>query len=314
MLLREPLLHFLIVGFALFLLFEHVNDGVPIEDERAIVVDRDALLTFIQYRTKSFEPELAAARLDGLSSAGLRRLVDDYVREEALVREARALGLLENDYIIKRRAVQKMEFIADGAVAAATEPDDTELAAYHERHRKDYAEPATVTFTHVFFDAARHGEDGAASLARAKLAELNARRVSFSESPGHGDRFLYHTNYVEREAAFVASHLGESIAEAAFSLTPDAGTWHGPYRSPFGTHLVLVIARKAERLPPLQEVVERVRFDARKARVRTLREEAIDAIVQEYDVAVRDLSGASGAAGAALAQGSAAGRDEPGRR
>ena len=58
------------------------------DDPKRITVDRDALLTFVQYRTKTFQPKLAAARLDAMKGEQLKRLIDDYVCEEALHREA----------------------------------------------------------------------------------------------------------------------------------------------------------------------------------------------------------------------------------
>ena len=96
--LKDPLAHFLALGLGLFLLYAAFNPGGGTgDDPKRIVVDRDALLTFVQYRTKTFQPKLAAARLDAMSGERLKRLIDDYVREEALHREAKALGLGRND-------------------------------------------------------------------------------------------------------------------------------------------------------------------------------------------------------------------------
>ena len=111
--LRQPLLHFLLIGLGLFLIFDLVSGDRPDADQRVIVVDREALLTLLQFRIKAFEPGVAASRLDAMSEADLERLVDDYVREEALHREALALGMDVNDHIIKRRLIQKVEFITN---------------------------------------------------------------------------------------------------------------------------------------------------------------------------------------------------------
>ncbi len=79
-------------------------------DSKVIDVDREALLTFVQYRSRAFQPQAAATRLDGMSEEEVERLVRDYVREEALHREALALGMDKNDYVIKRRMIQSIEF------------------------------------------------------------------------------------------------------------------------------------------------------------------------------------------------------------
>jgi hypothetical protein len=107
--LREPLVHFLAIGIGLFVLFDLVAPEESNLDSKTIVVDRDALLTFVQFRSKAFNPEVAAARLDALGDAELSMLIDDYVREEALHREALALGMDQNDYVIKQRLIQSLD-------------------------------------------------------------------------------------------------------------------------------------------------------------------------------------------------------------
>ena len=136
-LIKEPLVHFLAIGLGLFVLFEFVAGDDAAYDSKIINVDRDALLTFVQYRSRAFEPQMAAARLDGMSEAELDRMIKDYVREEALHREALALGMDKNDYVIKRRMIQSIEFITDGFVTAAVEVADEDVETYFEANRED---------------------------------------------------------------------------------------------------------------------------------------------------------------------------------
>jgi len=157
--LRDPLVHFLVLGLGLFVLFDLVASDEATYDSKVINVDRDALLTFVQYRSRAFEPQAAAARLAGMSDEELESLISDYVREEALHREAKALGVDKNDYIIKRRMIQSIEFITDGFVTAAVEVSDEDIAARYEASRDDYYISPFVTFTHVFFDGERRGRD-----------------------------------------------------------------------------------------------------------------------------------------------------------
>ena len=111
-LIREPLLHFLAAGVALFLVFEFVGDRDSELDPRTISVDREVLLTFMQFRLRSFDNNAASARLDNASESERAAFVEDFIREEALYREALGLGLDKDDYIIRRRLVQKVEFLA----------------------------------------------------------------------------------------------------------------------------------------------------------------------------------------------------------
>lgn len=284
-LLKQPLLHFLLIGMGLFALFDlTATNAEPAAD--TIVVDREALLTFIQFRAKAFAPGLAPARLDAMSPRQLDELIAQYVREEALHREALALGMDADDYIIKRRLVQKVEFVADGFAADVVQLDDAAIAAHYAEHQQSYFVEPLVTFTHVFFDDER-GAARAEDAAAAKLVELNRAAVPFAQSTRHGDRFLYHTNYVERTREFVASHFGESMAAQVFALDGDDKRWHGPFASPHGQHLVLLASRTDGRLPELAEIAEQVASDARRARVRAASEAEIQAILARYTVDVQ---------------------------
>jgi hypothetical protein len=292
--LREPLVHFLAIGIGLFVLFGLVAPEDNNLDSKTIVVDRDALLTFVQFRSKAFNPEVAAARLDTLSDTELDRLIADYVREEALHREALALGMEQNDYVIKQRLIQSLMFITNGFVSAAVDVSDEEISKYYEAHRDDYYVDPYVTFTHVYFSTDRHGRDQARQLAETKLAELNDGPVPFSESPRNGDRFLYNVNYVERTEDFIGSHFGRPMAAALFALEADDQRWHGPLESAYGYHLVLVTKRTEGHYPPLGEIADSVREDALRVKLDEQNDRAVQAIVDTYEVRMGDVRGMGG--------------------
>lgn len=281
--LKDPLLHFLVIGFGLFVLFDLVG-GDDAYDSRIIDVDRDALLTFVQYRTRAFEPQLAAERLDNLSADQFEQLVNDYVREEALHREAIELGVDKNDYIIKRRMIQSIEFVTDNFVNASVDVSDEDVAAHYAENRDDYYVNPFVTFTHVFFGRERHGRDKALELATAKLAELNQRQVPFADATQHGERFPFFVNYVERDPRFVASHFSAQVAEQIFALEADDTKWHGPFESEYGVHLVMLTRNVEGRYPELEEVEAAVRADAEREAIAKQKDRAIQAIVDTYEV------------------------------
>jgi hypothetical protein len=286
-LLKDPLLHFLAAGVGLFVLFGVINEDDADDDPEVVVVDHDALLTFVQYRLKAFNPDLAEKKLQALSDEELDRLIDDYVREEVLHREALALGLDEDDYVIRRRLVQKLEFITEGFAEASVVPDDAALQRYFDANKADYYVEPFVTFTHVFFDAEDQPRDEVRAKAEAKLVELNREGTPFSDAPKHGQRFLYHVNYVERTPEYVVSHFGAPMAKALFELQANDLVWKGPFDSPYGVHLVLLITNEPGREPELSEIAERVREDWRRAMIREETDEAIAGIVESYDVRVR---------------------------
>jgi hypothetical protein len=285
--LKDPLAHFLALGLGLFLLYGAINpDGGGTDNPKRIVVDREALLTFVQYRTKTFQPKLAAARLDAMSSEQLKRLIEDYVREEALHREAKALGLGRDDYVIKRRMIQKIDFITQGFAEAVIKVSDDDLKAYFEANKKRYREQAFITFTHVFFDAERRDAGKAKALAAVKLDELRSGAVPFSDAPKHGERFPYGLNYVERTRNHVESHFGKPMTKALFELEPDDSAWRGPFLSSYGAHLVMVVKKRDARYPALKEVRARVEADFKSERKKELSDKAIKAIVDTYTVAI----------------------------
>jgi parvulin-like peptidyl-prolyl isomerase len=282
---RQPLIHFLILGLALFGFYSVADTkSKTAEAQRTIKVDRDALLTFMQYRSKAFNDQHFGKRLDDMDDKERQRLIDDLVREEVLYREALSLKLDNEDYVIKRRLIQKLEFITKGFIDSATELTGDQINAYFEEHKTEYYIQPSATFTHVFFDKERHGDDKAKTMAKEKLAELRENGVSFSEAISHGDRFLYHTNYVERVPDYVSSHFGKSMAQAIFENNSNHQEWIGPFESPYGFHIVLVTQKKDGRLSEIKEIYDRVKDDAQRDFIRKQTESAIQKIINSYNV------------------------------
>ena len=285
--LREPLLHFLVLALGLFVLHDAVVHEDLDDDERTIVVDRQALLTFIQYRTKAFEPEAAARILAGLSNDELEKVIADYVREEALARQARKLNLDRDDYVIKRRLIQKVEYIARGFADQAAAMSDEDLQTYFDANRADFYVSPRITFTHVFFSAERDGSDVAARRAEALLADLRASGARFEDAPKFGDRFLYGVNFVDRTDAFISDQFGPEMTAQLFDVVRPLGEWLGPVQSRYGAHLVMIRELEAGRNPELEEVIGRVRQQASRARADEQVRDATQQIVDAFEADVR---------------------------
>lgn len=281
-LLKDPLVHFLAAGVLLFIIGSAVKPAAPADD--AIVVDRAALLQFIQYRSKAFEATAAAAMFDGMSETARADLVRDYVREEALAREAKALGLDANDYVIRQRLVQKVEFLAESAAAAIAEPAQADLAAFYETNRERYASPPSATLTHVFVSTEKKSPEAAHAEALALLAELKSKKAAFNDATAYGDRFLFHKNYVDRTDDYIASQLGDDVSRAIFDPAAPLNEWRGPFHSQYGEHLIFVASRSLARLPPLDEIRDLVAADLGEDRRRQAIETAIDDVVAKYRV------------------------------
>ena len=285
-LVLDPLVHFLVAGGLLFFAWNHLNATAPPADQHHIQVDRAAILQFMQYRTRDFNEVDAIRRLDSLSPEALADVVQDFVREEALSRSALALGLDSDDYVIKQRLVQKMVFMAEGVSMTRAAPSEAELLTFYQQRAERYQVPGHITFTHVFFSAVRHGEKQAQGLAEQMLTTLNREKVAFSGAPSFGDRFPYQVNYVERTYDAVAGHFGNTMADALFRLDPHGSDWRGPYRSSFGSHLVLLIARSAARSPVLDDVREQVVRDYQDERSQEEKIAFIERLMADFTVDV----------------------------
>ena len=282
-LLKDPLLHFVVLGLGLFLLYQ-LSDRQAGDDE--ILIDRDALLRHLQYQSVAFDRAQFELFLDDMSARETADLILEAAREEILYREALAMGLDRDDYIIRSRLVQKLRYLAEGFAGDAGVLGEEAIEAYFEANRDNYELDPFITFTHVFFNAERRGWDEARELAEAKLRELNDGPVPFDESSAHGDRFPYFVNYIERPPQLIASHMGGDMSEALFQLPADEARWHGPFESRFGTHLVLIAGQQPRRMPDFDEVRERVAADAQAARDRELTDAAIDEIVARYTIVI----------------------------
>ncbi len=287
---REPLALFLLIALLLFGLNAVFNPVADADDNpRVIAIDREALLRFAQFRSRVFNEEGVSASFDKMPKPEKKQLLDSLIREEALYREALAWGLDKDDYVIRRRLVQSLEFSV-GSEADTETPalDDKALRAFYDANAALYVEAPAISFTHVFFSKANGGEAGALQRARAAQAALNAGRL---EPSGTGDRFLYHVNYAEQGQDMIQSHFGDGMAKALFALKPGAA-WQGPFVSPHGVHLVKLTRTHAGGLPPFETLRATVARDAAQDILKKRQAAALDKIIGNYRIRLSsDLEG-----------------------
>lgn len=297
---RAPLLHFLLLGLLCFVLLSRYarapSDGLDGAGDSRILVDRAALLEFVQSRTRTLDPDEAERAFVALDAAARQDWIDRFVREEALVREARALGLDRGDELIRRHLAQKLEFVTAGRLEGRRVVDAAALDEFQREHAEDYRVPATLSFTHVFVrdDAASAGDEGAArARAAALLDRLNGESISFRDALPLGDRFLYNRNYVDRTLDELRSHFGEAMADHLRRLEPDSARWTGPWRSDHGWHLVLLTRNAPSRLPALEEIEAEVRADILRAERSAALEAGVAEIVSRYRIELDPALGPS---------------------
>lgn len=281
---REPLVLFLLGGALIFAV--HALLGPELDaanNPRRIAVSREDLVRFSQLRARVFSEEQAGAQFDAMSPAERKALLARYLREEALYREALALGLDRQDYVVRRRIVQSLEFALGAEVGDSAAPAEAAVRQWYADHPHLYAQAPAITFSHVFFK----GPDARAR-ALSALAQLRTGRVG---PEGLGDRFLYQSAYADRSAQEVAGHFGPAMAEMLFGPSPPQG-WFGPVVSEHGLHLIRIERREAGRLPPFEQVRQQATQDLAEAERRAAIEKRVSAILADYRVALSaDLGG-----------------------
>ena len=282
-LLKEPLVQFLLITLVLLGGERWINAEDYAYDQYLIQIDDQQLLQFMQLRAKTFRPDQAEAALAALSAEERQRLVDDYARDEVLFREAMALNLDNNDQIIRRRLIQKMDYLAQGfydQVAPLTEQD---LRQFYAERRQDYKKAAEATFTHVFISTEKRLSADAKALAETLLTQLNSQLVPFENASRHGERFLYNRNYVNREDDEVASHFGQPFQRALFDLSASE-QWQGPLQSTYGWHLVLLVKSTEAYIPEFDAVSSSVFADAQRQQQFEVKRQAIDKLMAKYQI------------------------------
>ena len=203
--LREPLLHILLIGAALFAVYDALHPGTAQrQDANRIAITADDLAQLqIAWMAQWRRPPTADE---------MRNLLEGKIREEVLSREAAALGLDKDDTIVKRRLAQKMQFVMDD-VAVLREPTEGELRRWFEQNAQRFALPSLVTFRHLYFSPDRRGARAHDDAADA-LQKLAGKAEEAPGPAGLADPFMFQDFYAERSSDQVAGIFGTSFAQA----------------------------------------------------------------------------------------------------
>ena len=265
---RAPLVQFAVLGAALFYAHAAVRGDTAADERRRITLSADLIdkLTSDELAKGSGEP----------AEHVMQAVIDGYVADEVLYREAMSLGLDRGDPVVRRRLVQKMEFLLEGGLE---DPSEAELQAHLDANSDEFALPATVTFEHIYFDRGRRTD--AVDLARSYVVQPTGADPSTV-----GDSFAAGRSFTQRPKSMVAGLFGAEFAEQLFSAP--IGQWHGPIESQFGWHAVRVTALVPARVAALDDVRGRVLAGYLRVRRAGARREAIAALRATYDIELPD--------------------------
>ncbi len=271
--LREPLLHFLLIGLLLFGVYAYTNRGrIGIESPRQIVLSLDELRTMTAY----FESQWHRPP----TPQEFQAMVEDKIREAVLCREGLAMGLDKDDTIVKRRMAQKMQFLAED-VAAAHEPSTAELKAWFQKNTDKFALPSRYSFRHIYFSPDKRGRNAHDDAAQT-LARIAGQPEDSPQIPSMADRFMFQDYYGDRTPSAIAKEFGPQFAVALEKLKP--GSWEGPIESGYGWHLVFVDTVIPGRIPAFEEVESEVKTAWLGEQKAQAREKAYKGLRSKYTV------------------------------
>lgn len=270
-LIREPLLHFLLGGAGLFLLFNYVSDPLARSDDQ-IVVTSGQVEHFVSLFLKT--------RQRVPSDTELRGLIDDFVLEEILYREALAIGLDRDDTIIRRRLRQKIEFLLDDFTTI--NPADADLQQLLDEEPDRFRRDARISFSQVFLKE-ESGDEANSTLAALQSGAPDPVKLSESH--------LLSFRFDDATESAISAQFGDQFTATLFGL--EAGDWTGPLESPFGLHLVLIEQITPGVVPALANIRSNVEREWLVDYQATAQRKIIDELTAKYTVTIEPYKAAN---------------------
>jgi hypothetical protein len=266
----------LLLGLAIFAGNAWLGAEEVEEDDQVIVVGAGERAWMRTSFEKRWKRPPTAEELAGLTK--------EYVQETAFYREALAMGLDQDDTIVRRRLAQKLEFLVQDLIDVSP-PSEAELEAYFEAHLADYRQPELITFTHAFVDPDKWGNE-TKSRAATVLEELAKADDPTSGAKALGDPFMLQVYYPERTEADISKLFGGGFARSVGEQ--DIGAWQGPVLSGYGVHLVYVHDKQEFPEPAFADVRDRVADDWMAAKREELNTEYRDRLLEKYTIVIED--------------------------
>ena len=269
-LLREPLVHFLLAGGALFLLYGALGNNDD-RDYTIVVNDSDIEMLINRWETqwKRFPTENE-----------LQFLFDKFLEEEVYYREALNMSLDHNDEIIRRRMAQKMEFLTKD-LAEMSQPDDEALRAYYQTNIDRYMLSPIVTLAQIYFS--NDGRDDPLGDAQSILEEVRERKPDPGLFDEIGDQISLPTYFEESNRAHLLRMMGDKFTDVIMQC--DTPGWLGsPVESGYGIHIVYVFEIIPARTMEFEEVSQEVLQDFKYKLSQEYNTSMFKNLVEKYDV------------------------------
>lgn len=269
--IKEPLVQFFMIG-ALFFALDGKFSG---NDNLLIDVDQQRIdwLKTVWQRQWRREP----------TAAELQILIDQHIREEVFYREAMALGLDQNDVIVRRRMVQKLSFLLED-IALAEGPSNQLLQQFYLDYGEQFREPEKLSFSHIYFSESRREQshkDAQQLLNKINTGHSKIEKTSM-DIDALGDPFMLQNFYARRSPQEIAELFGSVFSETLSAI--DTEQWFGPVRSAYGLHLVKISARDQTHIPALSDVREKVLVKWQEIQRQSANEDLYKRLKEKYRI------------------------------
>ncbi|MHC4153871.1 MAG: peptidyl-prolyl cis-trans isomerase [Planctomycetota bacterium] len=275
--LKEPLVYVFVLGFVVFGLHSFLNRANRDDTDPFTVEVTSADIEWIR---SSWEARMKRQP----TQQELQGLINRYIRDEILFREAMAMDLDDRDLVIQRRLVQKLTFVFED-LAETMEPADDELKKYLQENQDKYRIPEMMSFTQAYFNPSKRKD--AMEEAKTVLASLKSTQSPPEEAVSLGDTIMIDSSFREKSPDEAARILGREFAYELFSI--DEKGWQGPIESTFGLHLVYIEERIASKMPEFENIREDVKNDFMYERKREVIDNAYKAVKSRYTILVEGL-------------------------
>lgn len=265
LLLREPLVHFLIAGFFIFLLSAWRGEAADPESRRITITEAQVARLSANWEMTWRRPP---------QPREIDALIRDYIKEEVYYREAKRLGLDEDDTVIRRRLRSKMEYLASAQVENA-QADDTTLQAWLDKYPARFDRDVTYSFDQIYLGDKRR--DQAAAI-------LTALEADSADWAAQSESISLPKSLESAPRGAVERQFGPAFASSIAKLPSDM--WSGPVESGFGMHLVRVRNQEIPQKVKLADVRQAVENDWRSATLKQREAKAYQALLDGYTIQI----------------------------
>ncbi|MCP5016545.1 MAG: hypothetical protein GY938_14960 [Ketobacter sp.] len=266
-LLKEPFFHFVVIGALLFVTYLWVNPA-SMADDAEIVVDAGRIeqLSARFERTWNRKP----------SEEELKGIIDNFIVEEILYRQALAMGLDSNDSVIRRRLRQKLEFLTMEAISLE-EPSEADLQHYLEEKPELFQTAARFSFEQVYINTDQPENNWKAQVDVVKEQLHKGEQVA-------GSRSVIPVQFEQVTDFEINRIFGNGFAEHLAEVPLDQ--WSEPLRSGLGVHLVRISAYQSATLPPLAAVQKEVLREWRNSRNQQMKAQLLEQLRTNYTIVI----------------------------